>query len=74
MQPEVLFNLILLLRIDLLAPRWWVSLCSLLGLFTASLVRAGVTMCLWPPASVSIFVEVQAFRVHGKIRAKACVF
>ena len=74
LQPDVFFKSILLLRIDLLDSRWWVSLCNLPCLFTASLLRAGPTMCLWPPASVSIFVVVQGFRVHWKIRAKACVF
>ena len=74
LQPKVLFKFILFLRIDLLASRWWVSLCNLPCLFTASLLRAGPTMCLWPPASVSICVGRQAFCVHGKMRAKACVF
>ena len=68
------FQINLILRIDLLAPRWWFSLCSFPCLSTASLFRAGPTMCLWPPASVSICVGRQAFCVHGKMRAKACVF
>ena len=74
LQPKVLFKFDSFLRIDLFAPRWLVSLCSLPCLFSASLFRSRPAMCLWPPARASIFVVIQAFRVHGKMLAKACVF